>query len=146
MSHPAVGAQSAKSPILKVHSREDKEMTRRKGEGREKAKSCFSRHHHCQHSHSVVSFLPAAKAAAAIVCSFRLSLSLSLSLSLELALPLSSDSECSVCICPPPPPPPSLHSPRPSVRPPATFLSSFTDELLLLLGPLHCTPHSISLP
>ena len=60
-------------------------MTRRKGEGREKAKSCFSRHHHCQHSHSVVSFLPAAKAAAAIVCSFRLSLSLSLSLSNSLS-------------------------------------------------------------
>ena len=52
----------------KAPSRQSHKSTHSRG-GRQKEKSCFSRHHHCQHSHSAVaSFLPAA--AAAIVCSF----------------------------------------------------------------------------
>ena len=67
-------------------------MTRRRG------KSCFSRHHHCQHSHSVVSypqrrsFVPRS----------------SLFLSFKLALSLSSESEYSAslfCLFIPPHPP-----------------------------------------
>ena len=44
------------------------------------------------------------------------------------------------------PPHSPLPSVRPSVRPSATFLSGLTDELLLLLAPLHCTPSSLNFP
>ena len=92
-------------------------MTRRRG------KSCFSRHHHCQHSHSVVSypqrrsFVPRS----------------SLFLSFKLALSLSSESEYSAslfCLFIPPHPPS------------ATFLSGFTAELLLLLLARSAALHS----
>ena len=144
----------------KAPSRQSHKSTHSRG-GRQKEKSCFSRHHHCQHSHSAVaSFLPAA-AAAAIVCSFN-SVSLLSSPLLSHSLLILNTvfggaserrlfSVLSVSLFPLIPLVRRVRPrPRPSARatdrPSATFLSGFTDELLLLLARSAALHSSLNFP